>query len=829
MTAIVGRPGPALPVVDALPALREALERERIVILTAPPGAGKSTLVPLELRAESWLFGQRITMLEPRRLAARTVAARMASQIGEPLGGLVGYRIRRESRVSLATRVEVVTEGILTRALLAQPDLGGCGLLIFDEFHERSIHADLGLALARRVQAVFRPDLRILIMSATLDEEALSRALGGVPVVKSAGRSFPVEISHASDDLNPDRDPVPAVVAAVRRALRTVEGDILAFLPGTSEITRVGTNLQDLASDGLDVRPLHGDLTIEAQQAAILPGPRRRVVLATNIAETSLTIEGVRVVIDSGLARVSRFDSGLGMSRLDTVRIARDNADQRAGRAGRLGPGAAFRLWTATTQKSLAASRAPEIVDADLLPLALDLAVWGEADASLAWITPPQAGPLAEARRILVGLGAMIGDAVTAHGRAIHELGVHPRIGHLLIEGRGFGLGGLAADIAALLEERDILGRDAGADLSLRVEALRGRGRGASGGGGAARVRDIARDHRSRLKLDPAASSGGVEDVGRLVALAYPERIAQRRAGSTDRYRLAAGRGARLDAKDPLTHEEWLAVAHVDARDAEGRIFLAAPLDITTIEPEARDVIAWDSGRGVIVAQRERRIGELVLDAKPRASVPDDVKIALLAGAIRSEGLLPQLLSDAARAFQSRVSSLRAWGRAERFPDVSDAALLAALEEWLQSDLLASRSKTDLLRLDTGAALTAILDWNQQRELNRLAPTHIEAPTGSRIELQYFPDGSPPVLAVRLQEIFGWLDTPTVNDGRTRVTLHLLSPARRPVQATQDLRSFWTNTYPEVRKELRSRYPRHSWPDDPLTAPPVRGPKRRTN
>ncbi len=809
-----------------MPALRDALRHERIVILTAPPGAGKSTLVPLELRSEPWLSGQRITMLEPRRLAARTVAARMAGQIGEPLGGLVGYRIRRESRVSAATRIEVVTEGILTRALLAQPDLGGCGLLIFDEFHERSIHADLGLALARRVQAVFRPDLRILIMSATIDEDALSRVLGGVRIVKSAGRSFGVEISYAADDLIPERDSVPAVAAAIRRALRTTEGDILTFLPGTSEIARVGTNLQDLAGDGLDVRPLHGDLNIEAQQAAILPGPRRRVVLATNIAETSLTIEGVRVVIDSGLARVSRFDSGLGLSRLDTVRIARDNADQRAGRAGRLGPGSAFRLWTEMTQRSLAVSRAPEIVEADLLPFALDLAIWGEADPSLAWITPPQAGALAEARRILNGLGAMKGEAVTTHGRAIHELGVHPRLGHLLIEGRRLGLAGLAADIAALVEERDILGRDAGADLTLRVEALRGGGRGAPGGG-PARVRDLARDHRSRLKLNPAASSGGVEDVGRLVALAYPERIAQRRAGSTDRYRLATGRGARLDAADPLTHEEWLAVAHVDARDAEGRIFLAAPLDIADIEPETRDVIAWDSARGAIVAEREKRIGELVLDAKPLGSVPDDVKIALLAGAIRSEGLLPQLLSDSARSLQSRVLSLSAWGRSERFPDLSDAALLSTLEEWLAPHLLASRSRADLLRMDTSAALAAIPDWNQRHELDALAPTHLEAPTGSRIELQYFPDGASPVLAVRLQEVFGWLDTPTVNEGRTRVTLHLLSPARRPVQITQDLRSFWTNTYPAVRKELRSRYPRHSWPDDPLTAQPIRGPKRR--
>lgn len=821
-----------LPVTSALPALRAALERERIVILTAPPGAGKSTLVPLELIHEAWLVGQRITMLEPRRLAARTVAARMAAQLGGNVGGLVGYRIRRETRVSAATRIEVVTEGILTRSLLAQPDLLGCGLLIFDEFHERSIHADLGLALARRVQALFRPDLRILIMSATLDEAGLSRSLGGAPVISSAGRSFPVSISYAADDLPVDRDPAPAVEAAIRRALKAAQGDVLTFLPGTSEISRVAGSLADLAGgDGLDIRPLHGELAIDAQQAAILPGPRRRVVLATNIAETSLTIEGVGIVVDSGLARVSRFDSGLGLSRLDTVRIARDNADQRAGRAGRLGPGAAYRLWTEATQRTLAPSRSPEIVDADLLPLALDLAIWGEPDASLAWITPPQPGALAEARRILRDLGAMKDEAATSHGRAIHELGVHPRVGHLLIEGRRMGLGGLAADIAALLEERDILSRDAGADLTLRVEALFGRGRtggSSASGAGISRVREIARDHRSRLKLDERdGSKPSIDRVGALVALAYPERVAQRRPGSTDRYRLASGRGARLDAADPLTHEEWLAVAHVDARDAEGRIFLAAPLDVETLAPESRDVLAWDTTRGAIVAQRERRIGELVIDAKPLASIPDEARVDLLAQAIRDEGLLPRMMSEASRTLQARVRSLGVWGRADSFPDFSDDALLATISDWMSGDLGTARSRADLLRIDTAAALLSRLDWNQKRALEVLAPSFIEAPTGSKIPLEYFTDGASPVLAVRLQEVFGWLDTPTVNEGRTRVTLHLLSPARRPVQVTQDLRSFWTNTYPEVRKELRSRYPRHSWPDDPLTATPIRGPKRR--
>jgi ATP-dependent helicase HrpB len=818
-----------LPVQEALPELRAALRKERIVILTAPPGAGKSTLVPLELLHEPWLADRRITMLEPRRLAARTVAARMAGQLGENVGGAVGYRIRRDTRVSAATRIEVVTEGILTRTLLSQPDLAGCGLIIFDEFHERSIHGDLGLTLARRVQEVFRPELRILIMSATLDEAVLSRMLGNVPSVTSTGRSFPVEITYASEDLAPDRDPVPAVGASVRRVLRSDQGDLLVFLPGTSEISRLASNLQDLAgSDGLDVRPLHGELTIEAQQAAILPGPRRRVVLATNIAETSLTIEGVHVVIDSGLARVSRFDSGLGLSRLDTVRIARDNADQRAGRAGRLASGRAYRLWTEATQRGLAVSRVPEITDADLMPLALDLALWGEADASLSWISPPQAGALAEARRVLAALGAFEGDAVTAHGRRIHELGVHPRIGHLLIEGRRLGLGSLAADIAALLEERDILPRDAGADLTLRVEALRARGRTDAARGVASRVREIARDHRSRLKLGPDERVGDIAEVGRLVALAYPERVAQRRPGSNDRYRLATGRGARLDPSDPLGREEWLAVAHVDARDSEGRIFLAAPLDPADLEVVTRDVTSWDRERGVIVSQRERRVGELILEAKPLAAASEEARVAILIEAIRSEDLLSRMLSEAARAFQARVLALRAWGHADRFPDLSDAALRESLIDWLGEGLRESRSRSDLLRVDTAAALSAFVGWNHGREIDTLAPPSIEAPTSSKIPVQYFPDGGSPVLAVRLQEIFGWLDTPTVNAGRTPVTLHLLSPARRPVQVTQDLRSFWTNTYPEVRKELRSRYPRHSWPDDPLTAMPVRGPKRRS-
>ena len=818
---------PPLPVEEAIPRLKEALASHPIVIFTAPPGAGKSTRVPLALRDEPWLEERRILMLEPRRIAARSVAARMAAQSGGVPGGLVGYRVRGESRVCAATRIEVVTEGILTRALLARPDLEDVGLVVFDEFHERSIHADLGLSLARRAQSLFRPDLRILLMSATLDETGLAQKLGGAPVVRSEGRSFPVEISYAREDLALDRDIVPPVTAAVRRVIASAGGDLLVFLQGVSEIRRTAASIADLQA-ACDVRELHGAMPLDEQQAAILPGKRRRVVLATNIAETSLTIEGIATVIDSGLARVSRFDPSLGLSRLETVRIAQDNARQRAGRAGRVGPGRTHRLWTEGTQAALAPSRPPEIVEADLLPLALDLASWGEEDAVMPWITAPAPGGLAEARRVLKALGAIDtqSGAITTHGRAIHELGVHPRIGHLLLEGRARGLGLLAADLAALLEERDFLPREAGADLTLRVDTLRGRERGRANDSSLLRLRDLARDHASRLRLDERGNRGDTSETGTLLAFAYPERIAQRRQGSTHRYRLANGRGASLDPSDPLGASEWLAVAHVDARGADGRILLAAPVDPSTLPKDTRENTRWDASRGALIAERIRVIGELVVDAKTMPLVEGEGRKALLAKVIRDEGLFTKIMSDEARTIQARVLSLRAWGRAE-FPDFSDDRLTETLGAWLGEALAATRTRDEVLQIDTARALLDQLDWPMQRALDRLAPLTIEAPTGSMIRLQYAPDGASPVLAVRLQEIFGWLDTPAVDDGRRPVMLHLLSPARRPVQVTQDLKSFWRNTYPEVRKELRARYPRHSWPEEPLSATPRRGPKRR--
>jgi ATP-dependent RNA helicase HrpB len=819
-----------LPVAAALPALRAALQTSSVVILVAPPGAGKSTHVPLELLEEPWLRGGRTLMLQPRRLAARAVAARMASLLGEPLGRGIGYHVRFERRASQETRVEVLTEGILTRRTQDDPGLEGVGLVIFDEFHERSLHADLALALTRRIQTALRPELRILLMSATLDATALSAALGDAPVVSATGRAFPVEVRHARhDEVRPDADPTPALAAAVRRVLATEAGDVLVFLPGAGEIRRLAAALESLPDVAL--RPLYGDLPLEEQQAAILPGPRRRVVLATNVAETSLTIEGVRVVLDAGLVRVARFDPFLGLPRLETLRVSRASADQRAGRAGRLGPGVCVRLWSEATHAGLLRARPPEILESDLAPLQLELAAWGEPASALSWVTEPPAAALALAAELLERLGATRGGALTPHGRAVHALGIHPRLGHLLVEGARLGLGSLACDVAALLEERDPLPREAGADLTLRVEALRAWRRRSGGDGSSARLHQVdrlARAHRERLRL-PSGEDSPVDarELGRLLALAFPERVAQRREGSRERYRLANGRGARLRAEDPLAGEPWLAVGQLDAGTDEGRVYLAAPVDPAELATERREVVAWDARSGVLVAREETRVGELVLEARPKGELPEETRVRVLCDAIRAEGLSALAFSEDARRLQARVSSLRAWGREADFPDTSDAALLAGLESWLGPLLGGVARRDELARLDLESALLARLDPVMARRLEAWAPSNLRVPSGSRLRLEYPGDGRPPELAVRLQEVFGWLETPAVNDGRTRVTLRLLSPAFRPVQVTQDLRSFWTSTYPEVRKELRARYPKHAWPEDPLTAAPVRGARRR--
>jgi ATP-dependent helicase HrpB len=813
-----------LPIHAALPELRAALSRHPCVLLDAPPGAGKSTQVPLALLDVPWLDGQRIVMLEPRRLAARMVARRLAENIGEAVGVTVGYRIRQESCVGQATRIEVVTEGILTRLIQSDPALTGIGLVIFDEYHERSLHADLGLALAREVQQALRPELRLLIMSATLEDTRLARLLDDAPIVRSDGRQHPVEIRYA-----PRLRELPleqAVVSAVRRAVKETEGDLLVFLPGTGEIRRCEMLLAHYPA--LCLAPLHGDLDSAAQQRALAPAPGglRKVILATTIAQTSLTIEGVRVVIDAGLTRAPRFDPAAGMSRLVTIAASQAAGTQRAGRAGRTAPGVCYRLWSEHEQRGRAPQDAPEIHNADLAPLALELALWGARDpAALTWLDAPPAAGYAQARDLLTLLGALDAQgSLTDHGRAMARLGTHPRLAHLLIAGNNEGHCALAAALAALLEERDPLRGEAArnADLRLRLEALR-------------RVKDAAfthlRDRARHFRARIGCADAGFTDAncGALLSLAYPDRIAQRRSGAIGKFRLSNGRGAWLPEDDALAGADWLAVAELDGTAREARIRLAAPLDLAAIEQHCAagirqiEALRWDAREEAVIARRERRIGELLLDSTaPERPDPEAMRTALIEG-VRQMGLAALPWNDAVQTLRARVAFLRA--RDACWPDLGDAHLLATLAEWLAPWLDGMSRRSHLARLDLHAILFALLDHSQRRALDTLAPTHLGVPSGSRIALDYGSD--PPVLAVRLQELFGLADTPHIAGGNVPVMLHLLSPAGRPVQVTRDLAGFWKSAYFEVRKDLKGRYPRHPWPDDPLAAPATRGAKRR--
>lgn len=822
----------SLPIYSVLPALRKALDSHRTVILQAPPGAGKSTALPLELLSEPWLLGQKIWMLQPRRLAARNIAARMAALLGEAVGQTVGYRVRFESQVGPRTRIEVLTEGILNRRLQKDPGLEGVGLVIFDEFHERSLQADLGLVLCREVQQALREDLRLLLMSATLDAEGLGRLLEA-PVVTAEGRQYPVEVRYLPRD---PQGPLPGVVAgAVSRALAEHEGDVLVFLPGVGEITRTQRLLAERHPE-VKITPLYGDLPLSAQQAAILPDPmRRKVVLSTSIAETSLTIEGIRVVVDSGYSRLPRFDARSGLTRLETVRVTQDAAEQRCGRAGRLGPGVCYRLWSQATHGQLLKERRPEILEADLASPVLELAQWGVQDPSrLDWVTPPPAGAFRQARELLEALGAMEGHTLTERGKAMLEWPTHPRLAHLLLEGQALQQSALAADLAALLEERDPLPRGAGADVGLRLEALlhwRQTGKALHGAepGALARIERLSEQWRKRLGVAPDPQAPEERRVGMLIAMAYPDRLARLREGERLRYRLSGGRGVRLDENDLLAGTPWLAVAHLDAGQEEGRIFLAAPVEPQDLAPLARPVetVAWDARNGVLLAQRELRVGEVVLSKEPLRQLDPARRRAILCQVVRAEGLALLPWTEELRQWQARVESLRRWRPEEAWPNVSEEHLLDTLEDWLAPWLEGVSRREDFARLELESILGTLLPWPLPARLDALAPTRLQVPSGSRIKLFYRPDGSPPVLAVKLQELFGLADTPTVNEGRTPVLLHLLSPAQRPIQVTQDLRSFWNQTYPEVRKELRGRYPKHPWPDDPWSAVPTRKTKPR--
>jgi ATP-dependent helicase HrpB len=834
-----------LPIDSALPELRAAIAAHANVVLQAPPGAGKSTGVPLALLRERSLADGRIVMLEPRRLAARAVATRMAQMLGESVGQTVGFRTRLESKVGASTRIEVVTEGILTRWLQRDATLEGIALVIFDEFHERSLNADLGLALCLDAQAEVREDLRILVMSATLDATAVARLLGDAPIVTAAGRAFEVETQWLAGAVaNRGAREVDIAVRMARTIAQSIEhdaGDILAFLPGQAEIRRTQQHLeQQSLPQHVSVLPLFGDLSPADQDAALRPADaqHRKIVLATNIAETSLTIEGVRVVVDSGLARRARFDPATGMSGLETVRISRASADQRRGRAGRLGPGVCYRLWSETEHAALAAQTAPEILEADLAPAALDLAEWGIVDPrTLRWLDPPPAATFAQARDLLRSLEAIDAQGrITPHGRALARLGTHPRLAHMIVRGAELGLQRLALEIAAVLGERDLLRWNANrrdADLRLRIEALR-RGRvddphvaadvRVDGGVRQRALRSVEVLQRQTSNPPSPARGGGKEEdeVGRLLAFAYPDRIAQSR-GSGGRYLLAGGRGARLMDAQSIGQAEFLVVADLDAGDREALIRLAAPVSRAALESdfaaliEHRERFEWDAREQAVVAQDERWLGAIRLGER-RLENPDGARMTrvLLTG-IGELGLEALPWSKESRALRQRLIFAREFDtRAPQpWPDVSDTALSATLETWLAPWLAGMSRRDHLARLDMTAIIAGLLDWNQRQRLDEIAPTHLQVPSGSRIPIDY---SAAPTVAVRLQEVFGLAVTPAVGGGRVPLTLQLLSPAHRPVQVTKDLASFWARGYAEVKKELKGRYPKHYWPDDPTTA-----------
>ncbi len=827
-----------LPVAAVVDDVQQALDRHGTAVLVAPPGAGKTTTVPLALQDAPWLNDQRILLLVPRRLAARAAARRMAALLGQAVGETVGYRIRLERRVGPRTRIEVVTEGVLTRMLQADPALKGVGLVIFDEFHERSLDADLGLALCREVRAVFNESLRLLVMSATLDPAPVTALLDSAPLIRCEGRAFDV-VTHYLP-LRPSQPMAQAVVDAVLRSARADEGSLLVFLPGVPEIRRVARMLTDARLPGhWEVAPLYGNLPRERQDAAIAPLPegRRKIVLATSVAETSLTIEQIRVVVDSGLQRAPRFDARSGMSRLVTLPVSRASADQRRGRAGRLAPGICYRLWSEAAHASLPARNRPEILDADLAGLVLELALWGESDpTALGWLDPPPAGAYAQARALLTDLGALDGQGrMTRHGRDMARLPVHPRLAHMLLCAETAGQAGAACAVAAILSERDPLrfsGSERDADLRLRldvVEAFQSRHplgvpETAVDRGALRRIVNVAAQLRQRLAGKKKGTSP--PDAGRLLAWAYPDRIARRRVNGRDRYLMTNGRGAYFDPPDPLGAHEFIVVAELDGERRDARIYMAAAYDSDTLmaqfahQVQWQESVAWDDRRQAVAAERRLTLGALTLCTEPVKDPDPQVLTEALTDAIGRLGLDILPWSRNLRVWQSRVMLLkRVLPEAAQWPDLSDAALTADLPLWLGPYLQGVTSLKALARVDLAGALRSRLTWQQSRQLDQWAPTHIEVPSGSKRPIDY--SGDTPVLAVRLQEMFGARETPAIANGRLPLLLHLLSPAGRPAQITQDLAGFWQNSYPAVKKELKGRYPKHYWPDDPLSAQPT--------
>ncbi|HXD46385.1 MAG TPA: ATP-dependent helicase HrpB [Pseudolabrys sp.] len=813
----------ALPIDAALAPLTAALAAREAAVLVAPPGAGKTTRVPLVLIDEPWAANKKILVLEPRRLAARAAAARMAATLGEEVGETIGLRVRFGSKVSKRTRIEVVTEGIFTRLILDDPSLDGIGAVLFDEFHERSLDADLGLALARDAQAGLREDLKLLVMSATIDGARVAALLGNAPVIESEGRSFPVDMRYLGRD--PRARIENQVADAVERAQRAETGSALVFLPGAGEIRRTETLLKERVRDSnTDIVALYGALDMREQDRAISPSPpgRRKVVLATSIAETSLTIEGVRVVIDSGLSRVPRYEPDVGITRLETVRVSRAAADQRTGRAGRVEPGVCYRLWDEPQTGSLEAYTRPEILSADLSGFMLDLAQWGTRDpGTLCFLDPPPQAALTEARALLTELGAIDAEGrISEEGRKLRALPLPPRLARMVVDAAAQGAGDTAAAIAAIVTERGLGGDDV--NLEYRLDQFR---------------RDRSRraeDARAMVRrwADLAGGRGaGDMSPGAILSLAYPDRIAKSRGGGQGAFLLANGRGGQVDPASGLAREPFLAVAELTGAAAASRIVLAAPIALDEIEArfagkiEDRDAVTFDAGSASLRARRTRRFGAIVLAEQIKQVAPDADTARTLAEGIVRLGLDKLPWSKAAAQFRTRVEFLRK-AEGEEWPDLSDEGLARSAADWLEPVLLDKTSRNAIAAGEISDALTNLLPWPLRRRLDAEAPTHFTAPTGTAVPIDY-EAGQGPTVSIRVQELFGLAQHPAIAGGRVPLVIELLSPGHKPVQITRDLPGFWRGSYADVRVEMRGRYPRHPWPEDPTTAPPTRRAKPR--
>lgn len=835
-----------LPAADIAVEVNRLLEGHNCLVVTAPPGAGKSTLLPLTI----WrgLQGRgKVLLLEPRRLAARQIAERMAYLLHQRVGDQVGYRVRFEKQVSAATQVEVLTEGILTRMLVDDATLDGVDVVIFDEFHERSIHSDVALALVRQLQQLLRPELKIVIMSATIDATMISDRLSA-PVVECSGRMFPVQVHYAQQDAN-EYDVAQRVAEMVVKAFRIHEGDLLAFLPGQGEIVRCAELLEEALGEQV-VHPLYGNLSSEQQRAAIAPSPQgcRKVVLATPIAETSLTIEGVQVVVDGGFCRTPVVDQRTGLTHLETVRISKDMAMQRTGRAGRVSAGDCYRLWTLATEQRMAEQRIPELLDADLAPMVLEIAAMGERDLEhLPWLTMPPMGHVGQAIKLLHLLGALeIDGSITPMGSRMARLACHPRIAKMILSAEDEDQRQLACDIAALLEEKDpMAGEDNNSDLSQRLLLMRDARKRHQPGrwnrqlqisdeyARMTKFESLMTNDERGVSLNMQHSSFTVDTVGWLVAQAYPERVAMA-IDDIGTYRLASGDMVRMDRNDHNTSYDWLSVASLYASGGGvGRVLLAAPVAKEDLKKMAshRDNVAWDSKNGCVVMQQEWRIGKLLIDSCPLKEPLQEDVVAVVCDAVGREGRSLLDWNDGVDRMQRRVAQVALWHPEMELPDMSIDALLGRVDEWLPSFLeyggRLRSSVADLKKIDLSAAIWSLLTYEQQQTVEWLAPSHLEVPTGSRIRVDYRLTSGAPVLSVRLQECFGMQQTPCVDGGRCPVLMELLSPGFKPVQLTQDLHNFWENTYFEVRKELKRRYPKHHWPDNPLEAEPDRGAKRK--